>query len=169
MPPNTAPAPTLRTPTVSPSVEAVAEKRKSWKPKAVGIGLLVLAVGLFIFAPQLFFFALLGGGIGVAQLVSKPSISNEFVAKYRDIQAKFFEAEQRQKARSGNGEFLRLKASLSALKKEYHELPTEEKRRIDAHSANRREEQLNAHLDRFQIRHYKISQIGPAIVSLAVV
>jgi DNA-binding helix-hairpin-helix protein with protein kinase domain len=161
-PPNTGPAPTLTTPTVGPSAEAVTAKQKTWKPKAIGIGLLALAAGILILAPHFFFFALIAGGIGVAQLVSKPGNSGEFVVKYRDIETKLLETEQRQKTRGGNDEFLRLKASLSDLKKEYDELPTEEKRRIDAHNANRREEQLNAHLDRFQIRHYKISQIGPA-------
>jgi DNA-binding helix-hairpin-helix protein with protein kinase domain len=161
-PPDTGPAPTLTTPTVGPSAEAVAAKRKAWKPKTIGIGLLALAAGILIFAPHLFFFALIAGGIGVAQLVNKPSDSAEFVAKYRDIETKFLETEQRQNARGGNGEFLRLKASLSALKQAYDELPTEERRRFDVRNANRREEQLNEHLDRFQIRHYKISQIGPA-------
>jgi DNA-binding helix-hairpin-helix protein with protein kinase domain len=162
VPSNAALPPTLQTPTLLPSAEAVAATRKEWQTKAIGTGFLALAAIIILFATTYFVFGLIAGGIGIAQLRSKSTEKEKFLANYHDIETRFQEAEQRRSARVGNSEFLRLKASLAALKTEFDGLPGEEKRRIDAHNANRRAEQLKTFLDTFQIRRYKIANIGPA-------
>ena len=125
-------------------------------------GILALGAIIILFATKFFIFGLIAGGIGIGQLRSKSNERDKFIAQYRDIETRFQEAEKKRNEQRGNGEFLRLKASLAAIKNEFDGLPTEEKRRIDAHNTNRRAEQLRDFLDTFQICRYKISQIGPA-------
>lgn len=160
-PPNVG-QPNLTTPRVTPSAEAIAAKRNHWKPRAIGAALVGLAIGIVAVAPQLILLAVIAAVVAVTQFVKRPSDEQKFVKRYEDIQAQFMRAEQQRQARSSTAEFDKLKSSLTTLKTEFDGLGAEMRRRINAYNANRREEHLNEFLEKFQIRQFKIPQIGPA-------
>jgi DNA-binding helix-hairpin-helix protein with protein kinase domain len=166
-PPSAAAISSLQSSPVPPSAEAIAAKNGRWERKAIGVGLLtlggVILVAALITAPSLAILALVAGGFGVAQLTKQPSNKQQFVQRYKEIEKQLLSIHQRQ---TSDSEFLKLKASLAALKNEFDCLPAEEQRRVEAYNANRRDEHLKAFLDTFQIRHFKIAQIGPAKLAI---
>ena len=55
-----------------------------------------------------------------------------------------------------------LRRTLTSAKAEYESLGSQEKARISAYQAERKQRQLHAFLDNFEIKHSKIKGVGPA-------
>jgi DNA-binding helix-hairpin-helix protein with protein kinase domain len=162
-PPSAPTASSLQNVGVPPSAGAIAAKNDRWELKAIGIGLSVLGGVILVSAPNFaaLALALVAGGVWMALLLAKqPTDKQQFVRRYKEIETQFTRSSHQYQ--SSNSEFLKLKASLTGIKSEFDGLPAEEQRRIEAYNVNRREEHLKAFLDTYQIRHFKIAQVGPA-------
>jgi DNA-binding helix-hairpin-helix protein with protein kinase domain len=161
-PPSEPAPPNLQTSPAAPSADAIAAKNGRWETKAASAVLLILGGILLFFMPYVGVLALIAGAAGIGFFAKQQSDKEQFVRRYRDIETQFQQTNHQRQLRGSDSEFLKLKASLSALKNESEALPAEEQRRIDAYNANRREEHKKAFLDTFRVRHFKIPQIGPA-------
>jgi DNA-binding helix-hairpin-helix protein with protein kinase domain len=153
--------PALRSLNLEPSAEARAARGSGWTRKAFGVILIAAALGVLAAQPSLWFVWIGAGWFGLVQLFGKANHA-EFISKATEIEQRWLQALDDWQKRTDDRDFTTVKASLAAIKSEIEGLPAEEQRRVQAHSTNRRAEQLKAYLERFQIRRYKIAGIGPS-------
>ena len=161
-PPNGPFTPSLHTPTLEPSAEAKAARNSKWKRQGLGTALLVVAIAIAVGFPSFWIAWLFVGALGFGQLFNTASAGGESIRKARDVELRWLQALDDWQKRCEGSEFLSVKASLAAVKSELEAIPAEVQRRTRAFEGNRRAQQLKLFLERFQIRRYKISGIGPS-------
>lgn len=161
-PPSGAAVPPLQSLSPSHSAAATAAKESRWKNKAKGIALLIGAGVVLVVNIGLWFIWIPAGWFGINQLRTAPDDHSIFLDMARDIEERWLKALVAWQARADETDFAACKEALRTVKREAESLPEEEKRRVESYKKNRRDAQLRAHLDAYQIRRYKISGIGPA-------
>ena len=124
-PPSAPPSPQSATVRSTPTREAVLAKRARWKPKIIGISLLLVAIAIFAAAPGLLIVSLLVGAFGIGQLATTPTSEAAFTNRYEEIEIRRRQAEQERRSRTDGSEFEKLKSSLRALKADLNGLQTQ--------------------------------------------
>ena len=156
--------PVVRTPTVEPTAEAKAAKDNPWARKLGGLVVLAVAGGVLMEQPSLWPVWLAGGVWALVLLFGEGGSGRKakFVSTARDIEIRWLQAVHDWQTRTDPTAFETTKSKLAALKAEIEGLPAKEHERIQAYAANRRADHLRVHLERFQIRRFKIAGIGPS-------
>lgn len=156
--------PTVQTINPEPSEAAKSAKQTPWGRKLWG--LIVLAItALVLFGQPSLWPVWIGGGIwALVLLFGDGSGGNQlqFTLTARDVEQRWLHALHEWQSRNDQTEFAAAKARLAALKAEIDGLPAQERERVQAYAANRRAEHLRSHLEKYQIRRFKISGIGPS-------
>lgn len=163
-PPKGPHTPFVHTVTPQPSAEAKAGKDTPWKRKLGGLGVLAVAIAVAVGQPG-FWPLWIGGGIwGLVLLFGAAGGGQRlrFTSTARDVELRWLQAQHDWQNRTGQTDFAAAKERLVTLKDEINGLPGKERERIQAYAANRRAEHLRAHLEKFQLRRFKISGIGPS-------
>src|SRR5207249_9425041 len=101
-------------------------------------------------------------GIGIAQLTRKPKTHGEILKKAETAERTWLQALHNWQHAGSTTEFFKCKEALKEMRYELEGLPLEEQRRIAELATNRKSEQLRLYLERFQIRRYQISGVGPS-------
>jgi DNA-binding helix-hairpin-helix protein with protein kinase domain len=154
--------PTLPDLDLQPSVDARNARKADWLLKASGVGCFVLAGLVLGFIPGFWPVWLFLAGIGTAQLTRKPKTHGPIQRKSETAERTWLQALQNWE-RAGNArEFFKCSEALKQVRYELEGLPGEEQRRVTELASKRQSEQLRLYLERFQIRHHKISGIGPS-------
>jgi hypothetical protein len=86
----------------------------------------------------------------------------KFISAAQDVELRWLKALLDWQGRTGQSDFATAKAALAALKSEIEGLPAKELERVQAYAANRRADHLRSHLEKFQLRRFKIKGIGPS-------
>lgn len=147
-----------------PSAEARNAKGKPWARKIWGLGFLAIAGAVLLGQPSLWLVWLASGGWGLVLLFGTGDDSRRlrFLSTARDTELRWLQALHDWQTRMDQTDFTATKAGLTTLKVEIEKLPSQEQARIQAYEANRRAEHLRVHLEKFQIRRFKIAGIGPS-------
>jgi DNA-binding helix-hairpin-helix protein with protein kinase domain len=156
--------PKLSSVNLSPTQEAINSKpeRFDFDNLKMPLASLFAAGGMFIF-PQLFIIWLPIIFWGLSKKDSEDNNSlNRFKNKYLDAENRFYHETQNWLQRTGIKAFVDLKSELSAAKSAYENSLLEEKKLIDRYWAERKERQLFAYLNSFDINRAKIKYIGAA-------
>lgn len=145
----------------APSPEAVAAKQKSegriWLAAlGVLIAILIAAAG-----PALWFVAVGVAIWGFVLARKKNDVSPIFQERFFSTESEWNEALDRWERRCGIEKIENLKATLTDAKRTYEGLAGERAEHIRVYQTNRQSFQLAQFLDKFRIRDYKISGIGP--------
>lgn len=163
-PPQGPHTPFIHTVTPDPSAEAKAEKATPWKRRLGGLLVIVVAIAVAAGQPGLWP-AWIGGAIWGLVLMFGTAGGGQrlrFISTARDIELRWLQAQHDWQNRAGLTDFTAAKARLAALRVEIDGLAAQEHERIQAYVANRRAEHLRVHLEKFQIRRFKIIGIGPS-------
>lgn len=164
--------PRLSIPTINPSAEAVGARQSHdsaltshnvHKIARVLVGLGAV-VGLFVL-PKLWFLWLAVAWWGFFSERPKPSetVNGEsFLQKYIQAEAAWQREIENWLQRSGYADIESLTEELTKAKNTFMSLIADERRQLDQYKAQRRERQLHAYLDTFDVQHAKIKGIGPA-------
>ena len=163
-PPHGPHTPLVRPTSPEPSVEAKNAKAKPWARKFWGLVFLAIAGAVLLGEPSLWLLWLASGGWGLILLFGggEDSRRHQFLSTARDTELRWLQALHDWQTRMDQTVFTTTKAGLTALKVEIEKLPAQEQARIQAYEANRRAAHLRVHLDKFQIRRFKIAGIGPS-------
>lgn len=163
-PPQGPHTPFVHTVSPGPSEAATGAKPKPWKRKLWGLVVLTIA-GLVMFEQPSFWPVWIGGGIWALVLLFADGIGGshlQFTSTARDVEQRWLQALHEWQSRNDQTDFAAAKARLTTLKAEIERLPAKEQERIQAYAANRRAEHLRTHLEKFQLRRFKITGIGPS-------
>ncbi len=121
------------------------------------------AIALFLFVPNLWLLSL---GLGAYAVFGGREVTE---AKATPLRQTLLEVQRRWndeiiawQKRIGVDEFLRLQQQLQVAREEYISLDAQKRKEIEKYKGQRRQRQLLAFLDNFQIRDSKIKGIGPA-------
>jgi len=145
-----------------PSSEAEKAKNSGVGNKIFAIAIAILAVGLWIAVPA-FFLVWLGAIVFALFRFNKTSVDvQQWQDRYRDIDARFGEAEQKWRERIGINTLINQRADLERAVEEYKGLSSAKTNALGHLGTERRSRQLHEYLDRFSIQHATISSIGPA-------
>jgi len=163
-PPEGPHTPFVHTVNPEPTEAAKAAKPQAWKRKLWGLVVLAIA-GAVLLAKFILWPVWLGAGIwGLILLFGdgQGGGQSQFTTTARDTEHRWLQALHDWQSRHGQAEFVTAKAGLAALKAEIEGLSANEHARIQAYAANRRAQHLRAHLEKFQLRRFKITGIGPS-------
>jgi hypothetical protein len=152
--------PTLPDLDLQPSVHARNARKADWLLKASGIGCFVLAGLVLGFLPTFWPVWLFVAGIATAQLTRKPKTHGAIQRKSETAERTWLQTLQNWESAGNASEFFKSKEALKEVRYELEGLPREEQRRVAELASKRQSEQLRLYLERFQIRHHKISGIG---------
>lgn len=164
-PPPTGPhTPFVQTVNPEPSAEAKAGKGKPWERKFGGLIVIAIAIAVALGQPSLWPIWGAGGIWGLVLLFGDGGVARRatFISTARDVELRWLQALHDWQSRTGSTAFADAKSSLASLKAEIESLPAKEHERVQAYAANRRAEHLRAHLEKFQLRRFKIAGIGPS-------
>lgn len=154
--------PKLSTPSLDPSKQAI-EAKKSLNGFNLGI---LVAIGAFIgflVLPTLFWLWLIIGWVGYSSSNEKKTINPQpFLSVYEEATKRWNQELDNWNQRTGAKSFRNLKQELSDAKNTYLQLIDEEKRLIQNYRNERKNKQLLAFLDTFDIASANINGIGPA-------
>lgn len=160
--------PLLKIRVANPSNTAKSAKENAI-PKSTGRGvgtvLALAALAGFAFAPTLFFIwgILLFYGISKFRETSSISIDKQqFERAYIEAHHRYQTALDNWYKQIGLNSLEELRASLEKAKLDYQSLASDEDARVAKYRTERRERQLQAFLDRFDLQHVKLKGIGPA-------
>lgn len=161
--------PKLNVSTAMPSANAKSAKRAGLFKNLLGYVIAIVAVGAFLAAPKGFIlwgFVFLWG-VGMAK-GSASYDATPFTRAYVEAELLWARELQNWRQRIGLDDLLKLKAALVSAREAYRELPNEQRALREKYQNDRRESQLHAYLDGFDIQHATIKGIGPArLVTLA--
>jgi DNA-binding helix-hairpin-helix protein with protein kinase domain len=154
--------PTLPKLDMQPSAAARNARKVDRLLKTSGIGCFVLAGLVVGFLPALWPLWLFLAGMGIAQLTRKPRTHADILRRAETAERTWLQALHNWEHPTSTGEFFKCKDALKQTRLELEGLPAEQQRRIAELASTRQSEQLRVYLERFQIRHHKISGIGPS-------
>ena len=121
------------------------------------------AVGVLIFAPQLWVLSiLLAGYVLFASRSSNRSNTSAIREELSRVQKRWFAELIAWQSRIGVDDFVTLQGRLAENRDEYLRLEARKRDEIAAYRSQRRQKQLLAFLDNFEIRRARIKGIGPA-------
>jgi DNA-binding helix-hairpin-helix protein with protein kinase domain len=161
------PAPPSPSTTLSPEAREVLEKGRSLRTGAwVSVGFAVLlSMGAASPGARALLIPLIGIFTFLIQYHAKASAPGPFKKRLAMVKADW-EAMSRAWSQAPQGpSSTGIRGSLTTLKAQFDGLPAERARRLQQLQDQRREKQLEEHLDRFPIAYAKISGIGPAKVA----
>lgn len=154
--------PKLNAPTPSPSASAVAAKPKTTE-SSNSVFLAIGAIAGLIFLPQLFIIWLPLIFWGFSKNTSTTSLdANPFLSAYKSAERRWLDDQSNWQKRIGLLDLTALKEELVNAKNEYLAILGSEEVEIKKYKADRKNKQLNAFLDGFNIANAKIKGIGPA-------
>lgn len=158
--------PPLASPPVEPSDDAKAFKRESAIRRVVGCVSIVIAVGVLLELPALWFIYIPAAWFGVVRAFgTSTGNSGKFQSRFQQAETAMLEAIDDWRRRIGLVEMHDLRQSLADAKARLENMPADEQRRIAEHEATRRDSQLHNYLETFPIWRAKIQGIGPAKVA----
>lgn len=158
--PSTPPLPLLYP---SPSAEAQSVTASAWRQRISGAVLMLIAIALFIAAPQAFLLWLIMVGFGIYKFKKSGLSATEPIRRRaEDIEQRWADAIAQWRLQADGRAFHDMKATLERTKREIEALGDEEKQRRSNYEIQRRTDQLNRYLDKHQIRHTDIRYIGSA-------
>jgi DNA-binding helix-hairpin-helix protein with protein kinase domain len=165
-------SPRLNIPTSSPSAEAVGARRSHDGThashavyKVVGVLVGFGAVAGFFMLPQLWFLWLAAAWWGFFSERPKPSDTvkgESFLEKYIQAETVWQKEMANWLQRSGYADIESLAEELARAKNTYKSLIADERRQLDQYKAQRRERQLHAYFETFDVQHARVKGIGPA-------
>ena len=148
--------------TPAPSAEAVANKNQGLQPSLIRAGGIVAGIVILAAVPTLWFLALGAVWIAFSLASSKTDVSATWRQRFLEIEEEWNRALDQWERRSGFEKIENLRTSLVEAKRAYEALAHEQADRIRRSQDERESLQRAAFLERFRIRDYKISQVGPA-------
>jgi DNA-binding helix-hairpin-helix protein with protein kinase domain len=148
-------------PQPSQRAQKAISKRSLQKP--IGYIALATAVGAFFIQPALWIVWLPLAFWGYGKAKEPPAIDRSpFERAYIEAETSWNKALDDWKRRTGISDLASLQEELRTACDAYRSLSEEERGLRARYQSERREKQLYAYLDRFDIRHYPINGIGPA-------
>lgn len=166
-PPPAPQAPTIATGISEPSERARNATGGNWGHRLWGVLAIAAAIGVLAAVPAIWPVWLGLLGFGVTRALDKPDRS-EFRRAFESADREWADAVGTWMAANGTASFDTAKADLAAAKRSYEALAAEEKQRLDEAQKARRDRQLTAWLEQFQISRSRIRGIGSSkIASLA--
>lgn len=154
--------PTFPSLTPAPSAEAVAAKSQSVWPYIIRAGGIIAGIALIAAAPRLWFIAIVLAGAAFKIASHRTDDSSVWRRRFLDVEEEWNRAIDQWERRSGFTKIESLKASLIEAKRAYEALASEQTERINRYQDERESLQRAKFLERFRIRDYKISGVGPA-------
>lgn len=147
----------------TPSSLATQARRDTTAKNPGGLLVAGIAIGLLFVFPKAWFVWLYAIYFGVKAFNEKKELNRTpFEKAYIDAESRWHQALKEWSTRCGHKDFIELKEELSAARDAYKALAEEERNLRAAHQSNRKERQLHAFLDKYDIRHGHIRGIGPA-------
>lgn len=148
----------------APSEEAVSEKTKGpSKNVYLGYALISCAVAGFIAAPPAFIMWVVLAWAGYAMTREEKKInSQKFIQDYLKAESRWRSALADWEKRAGFADYTKALEELKNSKSDYISLVEEEKREVSKYRSNRRQWQLNAFLDQFDILNSGLPGIASA-------
>ncbi len=147
----------------SPSAAALTASKTKSDNKPFGIFILVAVVAAFVFIPALWFIWILLAFWGYGLVTEhKPIDTEEFKKTFVEAETRWNNEMVRWAERIGYRELHDLKAELINARDTYRNLVASELALKQKFQTERRERQLYAYLDKFEIQNASISGIGPA-------
>jgi DNA-binding helix-hairpin-helix protein with protein kinase domain len=154
--------PTLMQATAQPSAEARAAKFKREGYKVASYAAFVVA-GLVLISVPKFWLVSLGLVIVVFVLRSREvDVASSLRQRFLATETQWDTALEDWERRCGIDRIEGLKGSLGEAKRSFEGLAGEEREQVSKYQTVRRERQLTSYLERYRIRHVKISGIGQA-------
>lgn len=147
-----------------PSQEAIGAKPGKFSFENYNMPLAgVAAIGAMFFLPALFivWVPVIFWAFSKKDSIDNSSL-NKFKNRYLDAEQRFQQELQNWYQRTGIKTFIDLRAELVDAKNSYETAQAEEQRQIEKYRSERREKQLFAFLDSFDISRAKIKGIGPS-------
>jgi predicted flap endonuclease-1-like 5' DNA nuclease len=135
-------------------------KRPFEKVSALRIAGVLCAAALLAVNPQLWFLSV--GLAGVSLFWGRKVEKTPVRSKLPEVENRWVTEVLEWQKRSGVDDFLQQRQQLQAAKEEYLSLDQQKKRELDNYKSQRRQRQLHAFLDNFEIRNSKVRGIGPA-------
>lgn len=163
-PPSAATEPPMSFNTPGPSKAASVTKTARWERKLVGLLSLAAAGAVVLFAAQLWPVWVVAGWFGLAKFFGDGD-EGDFTRKFVNVDREWAKALGEWRSTRGVERFSQLKGDLLEAKVQYEGLTAEERRRLDEAECNRKDAQLKAWLEQFQIRRARIKGIGPGKVA----
>jgi DNA-binding helix-hairpin-helix protein with protein kinase domain len=121
----------------------------------------VCAAALLVVKPALWFVSLGLAGFSLFWGLKTQRVA-PVMAKLSEVENRWITEVLAWQKRSGVDDFLRQRQTLEATREEYVGLDQHKRREIENYKSQRRQRQLQAFLDNFEIRNSKIRGIGPA-------
>lgn len=147
-----------------PSDAAKAARSDRIGRKFVGVLALVAAVGVLAWLAPLWPVWLGLAGFGVNRLFGAGD-ETRFTRAFQAADREWVDALGKWQSAVGPGRFVAAKEALADAKRRFEALESDEKRRLDEAQRSRRDRQLTAWLEQFQIRRFRIKGIGTSKVA----
>lgn len=154
--------PKVTTDRFHPSSEARKAKRKRIVYRLWGCIAVIGAIGILASIPQLWFFWAPLGWWGLSRALKTVNVDESFRIKFIDLETRWQDALDAWYEKCGVQAFENLQQKLLHAKESYDGLTAEEQTLIDEYRRDRRNRQLRAFLDNYEIRRARIKGIGPA-------
>jgi DNA-binding helix-hairpin-helix protein with protein kinase domain len=154
--------PTLTQVTAQPSAEARAAKLKREGFKVASYAAFVVAGLVLISVPK---FWLVGLGLVIVGFVLRSrevDVASSLRQRFVATETQWDTALEDWERRCGIDRIEGLKESLAESKRSFESLAGEEREKVSKYQMDRRDRQLTSYLERYRIRHVKISGIGQA-------
>jgi DNA-binding helix-hairpin-helix protein with protein kinase domain len=161
------PAPTepmIRIADAQPSSKAIATKRGRIERKLVGVLWIAAAIGVVAFLPGAWPVWAALGLFGLAKLFGDGD-EGAFTRAFEEADRHWVDGVVRWRGAALVDRFGVAKEQLAAARKSYEALAGEQKRRLDEAQRDRRERQLKAWLEQFQIRRFRIKGLASGRVA----
>lgn len=158
-----APSPQIMAVQATPSMQAKNAHRENSAKKPIGYLIAIAAIGAFFALPALWivWLPLAFWGYGMSQKAGEIN-PLPFVSAYVDAETRWIKAVEDWHRRIGYNDFLDLDKELTVARNAYRALGEEERTFRAKYQNERRDRQLHAFLDQFDIQHGSIHGIGPA-------
>jgi DNA-binding helix-hairpin-helix protein with protein kinase domain len=158
-----APSPALNLPPSAEVEEVLRAKRNPERRVLWRAVVIIAAVVAATIYPDLTLLWIAGAALGWfawrdEERVDFGRYQSRYVASHRALERELLSREQR----AGLAGLQKLRQELVAARDAYLKLPTEEKQQVEQYRRERRQRQLHAFLDTFDIAHAKIKGVGPA-------
>lgn len=147
-----------------PSPAAAAARGARTKRKLIGVAAVAAAAATLFYAPAAWIIWIAVGWYGLAILFGDGDESS-FTLSFERADREWAEGLARWRASVGGGRFEAAKAKLAQYRAQYDSLAADERRKLEEADRGRRDAQLKAWLEQFQIRRFPIKGIGPGKVA----